>query len=336
MVGLTESKLDELSFGRFESDRLVFVDGVFASALSSAGGFVAPDGREGALVHLPKGALHERPVHLLFVATGGSPGQASHPRVRLVADEGSSATLVESYFSLRDADYSTNPRTEVSVGPNASVEHYRLQREAPSASHVAETRASVQRDGRYHSVAVSLGAKVARHRLDALLEGEGAECRLDGFYMVGGEQRVENLTAIDHARPYGTSRELYKGILHGKARAVFNGRIVVRSDAQKTDAWQTNKNLVLSEGAEANSTPQLEIFANDVKCKHGATIGRLDEAAIFYLLSRGIGRAEARSILSHAFADEVIDRMKIEALRKGLDCLLLLSMPSFPVLEEAV
>lgn len=366
------AKLEAAAFATFAADRMIFINGVFvpemSSAMASTGGaqilplslamtqrpgwfeasfgLLAPwkenafaalnasSASEGVAIYLPKGVAHNRPVHLIFAMSEKSEGAFSAPRTLIVAEAGSRATIVESFVSLEDGATFTNPVAELLVGANASVRHVRIQRESEKAFQVGTTSASVARDGRYHSTVVTMGGALVRNDLSIRLEGEGAECTADGFYMTRGKQHADNHTTIEHACPHGTSRELYKGILLGESRAVFHGRIVVQPDAQKTDAQQTNKNLVLSKAAEANTKPQLEIYANDVKCKHGATVGQFDEKAIFYLLSRGIGEEEARGILAHAFADEVIDRIEIPEIRRGLDALLLEELPKHQDLRE--
>lgn len=369
---IDRAKLEAVAFASFPAERMVFVNGVFVPELSSlaAGvsgaqvlpltvamvqrpawfeasfGLLAPwkdnvfaalnasSLSDGAAILVSKGKKLDRPIHLIFAMSEKTEGAFAAPRVLVVAEEGSAASIVESYVSLEDGATFTNPVAEILVGRNASVRHIRVQRESEKSFQVGTTNASVARDGRYHSTVVTMGGALVRNDLSVLLDGEGAECTLDGFYMTRGKQHADNHTTIEHATPHGTSRELYKGLLLGESRAVFHGRIVVQPHAQKTDAQQSNKNLLLSKSAEANTKPQLEIYANDVKCKHGATVGQLDEKAIFYLLSRGIGEDEARGILAHAFADEVIDRIEIPEIRRGLDALLLEELPKHQDLRE--
>jgi Fe-S cluster assembly protein SufD len=210
--------------------------------------------------------------------------------------------------------YFTNAVTEIVAGERAVVDHYKLQMESAPAYHVASMQVQLARDANFTSQSISLGGALTRNDITAVLS-EGTECTLNGFYLAGGTQHVDNHTAIDHAKPHGTSHELYKGILDGRSNAVFNGKILVRKDAQKTDAKQTNKNLVLSEDATINTKPELQIYADDVRCTHGATIGQIDAESLFYLQARGIGREEARSMLIVAFARDILDRIKIEPLR---------------------
>ncbi len=273
---------------------------------------------DGAFVLIPRNVEMEHPIHLVYVSSGGPSPTASHPRTIIAAETGSRAVVVETYCGIDDGVYLTNALTDTFICDNASVEHYRLQCESPSASHVSTSKSHQTRHSIYVNHNIDLGAALARHDAVAVIDGEGAECRLNGLYMTHSGQHVDNQTVLDHARPHGDSRELYKGILDDKSRAVFNGRIVVREGAQKTDAKQSNPNLLLSEGARAHTRPQLEIYADDVKCTHGATIGRMNDDAIFYLQSRGIPRSEARDLLIEAFAGEVIDLVGVEVLRDFL------------------
>ncbi|HYM09759.1 MAG TPA: Fe-S cluster assembly protein SufD, partial [Bryobacterales bacterium] len=252
-------------------------------------------------------------------------GQPSvvHPRNLILVARDAQASFIETYLSLSDAAGFTNAVTEIVAGENAVVEHYRIQQENPRAFHIATVQIYQDRSSSFTSHNISLGAALARNDVNTVLDAEGAECTLNGLYMADGERHVDNHTSLDHAKPHCSSREVYKGILDGKATAVFNGKIIVRKDAQKTDAKQTNKNLLLSPDSTINTKPQLEIYADDVKCTHGATIGQLGEELIFYLRSRGIGLNEARSLLTYAFASDVTARMKWEPVRARLDELLL-------------
>ena len=237
----------------------------------------------------------------------------THPRTLIVLGEGSQASVVESFSG--EGTYFTNAVTEIVCGEGVILDYYRLQQESENAFHVATIQVQQARGSVVTSRSLAFGGALARTEINSVLD-EGAECTLNGLYIVGGRQHVDTRTAIDHAKPNATSHELYKGILSGRASAVFNGKIIVRKDAQKTDAKQTNKNLVLSEDASINTKPQLEIFADDVRCTHGATVGQLDPDAIFYLRSRGIDVASARAMLIDAFAREIIDGIKIGWLRE--------------------
>jgi Fe-S cluster assembly protein SufD len=277
---------------------------------------------DGAFVLVREGVVVERPIHIVHVTLGARP-VASHPHHVVLVERGAEARIVESYVGGKGVPSFTNAAAEVVAGSGANVDHYRLQREGGSAFHIGSVRL-LQADGavlQNHSL--SLGARLARVDIASLLDGEGADLTLNGLYVVKGNQHVDHHTVIDHKRPRGTSRELYKGVLDDAASGVFNGRIVVRPGAQKTNAQQTNKNLLLSEEALVNTNPQLQIEADDVKCAHGATIGQLDRDQMFYLRSRGIGFDEARSILTRGFIADLSDRIRIEAVQDAVRRLLL-------------
>jgi Fe-S cluster assembly protein SufD len=237
----------------------------------------------------------------------------------VVAEAQSRLTLIESYVGLDDCVTFTNAVTEIAVGDNAAVDHYKLNQESLSAFHIATTQIELARGANFASHSFTLGSSLTRNDFNAGLRGEGIECTLNGLYLGRHRQLIDNHTAIDHAMPHCASHELYKGILDDRARGVFNGKIFVRQDAQKTDAKQTNQTLLLSNEAQIDTKPQLEIFADDVRCTHGATIGQLSAEALFYLRSRGIGRAEARAMLTYAFARDVVNRVKLEPLRLELE-----------------
>jgi len=228
----------------------------------------------------------------------------------VIAEPGSQASLVETFIGTAGELYFTNAVTEVVLGEGAVLDFSRLERESDAAFHISTIAVSQGRDSHFTSHSISLGGALARNDLNVRLDAEGAECTLNGLFLGSGSQLLDNHTLIDHAKPHGTSRELYKGIMDGKSRGIFHGTIIVRPDAQKTDAMQTNKNLLLSKEALVNSEPALEIFADDVKCRHGSTIGQLDAAAMFYLRSRGIGEAAARGLLTYAFASDLLGRIR--------------------------
>ena len=278
---------------------------------------------DGACIQLPAGTVLEQPIHLLFVAadTAKAKGRPAmvHPRVLIVLGASSQAAIVQTYAGPAGAQYFTNTVTEIDLGENAALDHYTLQYESAAAYHVGAIHVRAARSAGYASHSISLGGALARTDVVAVLRGEGIECALNGLYLADGQRLVDNHTTIDHAQPHCESRELYKGILADRARGVFNGKIIVRPDAQKTDARQTNRALLLSEHAQINTKPQLEIFANDVKCTHGAAVGQLDEEAVFYLRSRGLGDAGARHMLTVAFAAEVVNRLPLEAARASVD-----------------
>ncbi len=276
---------------------------------------------DGAYVYIPDGVVLEQPLHLLFVTTMSETSGPIMSNVRslIVAGDRSQSRIVETYVGPRGGAYFTNAVTEVFAGEHSVVDHYKVQQESLDAFHIASMHVHAARSSNFSSHSFSLGGRLVRNDASALLDGEGAECTLNGLYLADGERLVDNHTTIDHAKAHCPSHEIYKGILGGKARAVFNGKIIVRQDAQKTDAKQTNRALLLSDDASINTKPQLEIFADDVKCTHGAAIGQLDEDAIFYLRARGLTYFEARDMLIHAFAGDILDRVKIDALRSALE-----------------
>jgi Fe-S cluster assembly protein SufD len=271
----------------------------------------------GAFVYIPKDAIVEVPLNLVFLSDG--PRVASFPRVLVVAGENSSATLIESYASTKDSKYFTNAVVEIVLGEGASLEHYKLQRESTEAFHIATTAADLGRNSSYDATTITFGAQLSRHDVHVTMDNEGAECWVDGLYLVTGSQHTDTHSVIDHRKPHCTSHQLYKGILDGKSRAVFNGKVFVRHDAQKTDAMQTNKNLLLSNQARVDTKPQLEILADDVKCAHGAAVGQIEEDELFYLETRGIHPDLARNLLTYGFAEEVIGKIKVESIRTQLD-----------------
>jgi Fe-S cluster assembly protein SufD len=251
--------------------------------------------------------------------TGGDTPVVAHPRVLIIAGENSQVRVAQTFIGAPGTAYFNNAVAEVVVGQGALVQLYTDQRESDQAFHIANIQAHVGAKGVFESHAFSTGARIMRHDIGIALKGEGADCTMNGVYLADGERLMDTHTSLDHAMPHCTSHEIYKGILAGKSKAVFNGRIIVQLDAQKTDAKQTNRALLLSDDATINSNPQLEIFADDVKCTHGAAVGQLDEEALFYLQARGLNRAEARDMLLHAFAGEVIAGLKIPALREQIE-----------------
>jgi Fe-S cluster assembly protein SufD len=296
---------------------------------------------DGALIWIPDGVCLDAPIELCFLSTpapaGSGRGYFSASRNLIVAGRGSRATVVETYGATRaeSGTYLTSALTEVWVGEGAEVDHYRLQEDAVGGIHVGHV-ASVQSAGsRFSTHALSLGAALSRGEVNAKLDGEGAQVALRGLYVVGGKQLVDNLSLIEHAQPRCSTRETYKGILDGSSRGVFAGRIRVAPGAQKTDAYQLNSNLLLSDDASVDSKPQLEIFADDVKCGHGGTVGQLNADALFYLQSRGIGRDEARAILTYAFASEMVGLIRPDFLRERVKRLVAARLPGGERLLEA-
>jgi len=280
--------------------------------------------REGGLIHVAAGIDLAVPVNLVYVTTADAAGTVTHPRNLIVLERNARASVVESYVTLAPgARYWTNPVTEVRTGPNSWMEHTRIQRESEAAYHVATTQVEVHRDSHYRSFAMAMGAALARHNLSVRLADQYSEALLYGLYLTHGEQLADTHSTIYHDHPNCHSWEVYKGILDGRSRAVFNGKVIVLPEAQKTDAKQTNRNLVLSDFAKVDTKPQLEIFADDVKCTHGATVGRLDEKALFYARSRGVPARAAERLLTYAFAAEVIEEVALEPVRQELDRLVL-------------
>jgi Fe-S cluster assembly protein SufD len=273
---------------------------------------------DGAYVYIPDGAVLDAPLQLLFVSVADGTVM-THPRVLIIAGERSQSRIVETYVGGGDQVYFSNAVTELFAGDHAIVDHYKVQEESVAAFHVATMHIHAARSATVSSHSFTLGGKIVRNDAIALLDGEGAEVTLNGLYLADGDRLVDNHTTIDHAKAHCPSHEIYKGIIGGRARAVFNGKIIVRQDAQKTDAKQTNRALLLSDNAAINTKPQLEIFADDVKCTHGAAIGQLDEDALFYLQARGLTYFEARDMLIHAFAGDILDRVQIEPLKRALE-----------------
>ena len=342
-----------------DAPRLVFVNGRYASGLSSLSGLparvrvldlaghwndaaaenwltkIATPTRDaftalntafavdGAIVHVPADTVVEMPIHLLYVTDSEAAKGATHPRTLIVADRHSVVTVIESYVTLGDATYFTNAVTEIEVADGAKVDHYRIERESERAYHIGTTEVRQGRDSRYHSFSFATGGALARVNLYTVLGGEGGETLMHGLYMLDGTQHIDHQTRIEHAAPHCASREVYKGIMDDASHGVFNGKVYVQPEAQKTDGKQTNNNVLLSETAQADTKPQLEIFADDVKCTHGATVGRLDDVALFYLRSRGIDLEQARTLLTYAFAADVLERIDQPDVRKALEALTL-------------
>ncbi len=303
---LAHAKAIEPHLGRHAG----FQDNLFA-ALNTA--FL----HDGAVIIAPRNVAVENPMHVLFIATQS--GAASHPRCLFIAQDGSTVTILEDYVTLREDVYVTNAVTEVVLGNNAQINHIRVQRDSAQAFHIANCAVSLARSSRYRSVSVALGARISRYDLNTRLEDEGAECAIDGLALITGRQLADTHTCIDHAKPNGISRQSHKCIVDGAAQAVFNGKVLVRPGAQRTDSAQSSRNLLLSAKARVDTKPQLEIFADDVKCAHGATVGQLDNEELFYLKSRGLSEVAARNLLTYAFGAEIIERISIASLRHRLE-----------------
>jgi Fe-S cluster assembly protein SufD len=359
---VTRRHIAPFTFGHAEWTTLVFVNGVLSESLSEIGplpegvlvGGLAEalrgDGallqehltrhapvedsaftalntaflREGGVIYVPAGVELSRPVHLIFVATSEAAGTVTHPRNLIVVEKGSRASVIESYVSLsQGSTYWTNAVTEVSAGAGSWLEHTRIQRESEQAHHIGLTQVNQQRDSHYRSFSLAMGGALARHNLHVRLNDENIETLMYGLYLTRGEQVVDNHTAIYHDQPHCRSWEVYKGVLDGRSRAVFNGKVFVKPEAQKTDAKQTNRNLLRSDEARVDTKPQLEIFADDVKCTHGATVGKLDDVARFYARSRGLPADAVERLLTYAFAAEVIEEVVLEPVRQELERLVL-------------
>jgi Fe-S cluster assembly protein SufD len=289
---------------------------------------------DGTFIHVRKGVVVEQPIELLSIVTSSGGAVITQPRNIIIADEQSEVTVLERYVSLGDGEYFTNAITDIVAGDNAVVHHYLIEEESTAAFNVSALRIRQSRNSKVDSHTVLLGGRLVRNNVHAILDGEAANCLINGLYVGGGEQHMDNHMRVEHAKPHGDSRQFYKGILDDRASGVFAGRIIVHKDAQKTDAKQTNKNLLLSDDAHVDTKPQLEIYADDVKCTHGATIGQLNDEAIFYLRARGIALDSARSMLIHSFAGESLERMKLEPVRTYLDKILFKRLPGGELLEN--
>ena len=371
-TSVTADELKGLVFAQQSGSRLVFVNGHFAPKLSSVknlpagakagslaaalacdaaflekhlgkyaasadNGFSALNQAfflDGGFVHVPAGKIVEEPIQFIYVSTAGQPGTTTHPRNLVIAEANSSVTILESYVTLGGAGYFTNAVTELFVGDNARLEFVKFQDEATDAFHMASFHGEFGRASNVNVHSFALGAKLSRNNIRTKLAGEGLECVLNGLYLTRGEQLADHHMIVEHAQPHCASHEYFNGILDDKSKGVFHGRILVREIAQKTDAKQTNKNLLLSDDATANTKPQLEIYADDVKCTHGATIGQLNKESIFYLQTRGLGPETARRMLIHAFAGEIIERIQHEAAREELDKIVWERLEANPHLRE--
>ena len=370
--GVTAGALKQLAFAELPGTKLVFVNGHYAAALSHTAklptgikvsnlaaalaseptllekhlgryaqsadnGFAALNQAffvDGGFVYVPAGKTLEEPIQFIYVSTGKQNGAAIHPRNLVIAEANSQVTILESYVSLGGSGYFTNAVTELVAGDNARLEFVKFQDEAQDAFHIAGFHGEFGRTSNVNVHSFALGAKLSRNNIRTKLAGEGLECILNGLYLTRGEQLADHHMIVEHAQPHCASHEYFNGILDDKSKGVFHGRIYVHPIAQKTDAKQTNKNLLLSDDASADTKPQLEIYADDVKCTHGATIGQLNEESIFYLRSRGIGPETARRMLIHAFAGEIIERIRHEPAREELDKLVWERLEANPHLAE--
>jgi Fe-S cluster assembly protein SufD len=369
---LAVDALKDFAFAKQAGSRLVFVNGHFAPNLSSVNNLpagvkagnlaaaLASDaaflekhlGRyaasadngfsalnqafflDGGFVHVPAGKVVAEPIQFVYVSTAKQNGATFHPRNLVIAEANSQVTILESYVALGGAGYFTNAVTELFAGENAQLEFVKFQDEAADAFHMAAFHGEFGRASHVNVHSFALGAKLSRNNIRTKLAGEGLECILNGLYLTRNEQLADHHMVVEHAQPHCASHEYFNGILDDKSKGVFHGRILVQPIAQKTDAKQTNKNLLLSDDACADTKPQLEIYADDVKCTHGATIGQLNEESIFYLRTRGIGPETARRMLIHAFAGEIIERIKHEPAREELDKLVWERLEANPHLAE--
>jgi Fe-S cluster assembly protein SufD len=349
--------VESFMFGGVKSHRLVFVNGHYHPGLSSPGtpgqgvtvtslaaalvsgsdvlekhlaqsadernnSFTALNTaffQDGAFVHIPAGKVVETPIHLLFISSVKESGATAHPRNLFVVEASSQATILETHASSVNAPYFTNVVTDLVLGQGARLEYCKFQGDSPSAFHLASLRARLGRDASLRAHSFAMGAALSRNTIHAILDGEGADCVLNGLYLTRSDQVADHHMVVEHAQPHCTSHEYFNGILDDRSKGVFHGRILVKPAAQKTDAKQTNRNLLLSEEATIDTKPQLEIYADDVKCTHGATVGQLNEESIFYLRARGIGAETARRMLIHAFAGEITERVQHVPAREELD-----------------
>jgi Fe-S cluster assembly protein SufD len=277
--------------------------------------------QDGAFIRVTANARVERPVHVVYLTDESAQGGLFSPRTLVLVEPNADVTLLESYVDVGRGRYLTNAVSEVYLSPGARMRHYKVQRESEAAYHVGSTYAYQQRDSHYESFSYAVGADLSRTNISTVLDGEGAHSTVNGLYMVDGTQTVDHQTRIEHAKSNCTSHEVYKGVLDGDSHGVFNGKVYVRPEAQKTDGKQSNNNLLLSDHARIDTKPQLEIFADDVKCTHGATVGRLDAMSLFYLKSRGVAADTARKLLTYAFAADVLEELTIDSVRERLEAL---------------
>ncbi|MGD1006618.1 MAG: Fe-S cluster assembly protein SufD [Ignavibacteriaceae bacterium] len=356
-VNLKQKQIKNFIFKNISNNLLVFVNGHFAPGLSKIKSL--PDGikvgniadeikngsaiieehlnkyanyktqiftalstaftQDGAFIHVHDNKIVDEPINILFITAAGEEKILSQPRNLFVAGKNSQVTIIERYASLDNGIYFTNVVSEIVTGENSSINHIKIQEEGLKAFHVSRTEVDQEKNSNFVSYSISLGGEISRYDLNSKFNDEGGECSLNGLYLLTGNQLYDTHSLIDHAKPHCTSHEHYKGILDDTSRGVFNGKVIVRKDAQKTNAFQENNNIILSDGALVNTKPQLEIFADDVKCSHGATVGQLDQDSLFYLRSRGIGEEKARDILIHAFASDVIKSIKVEQVKNYLE-----------------
>ncbi len=359
-ITLNEDQIKKFLFKNISKNRLVFVNGHFVKRLSKT--INLPNGvivgniaseikndsnvidkhfskyanykdhiftalstaftRDGAFIFIPDGKIVEEPIHILFITDSKGEKILTQPRNLFVAGKNSQVSIIEHYTSINDDIYFTNVVSEIVAGQDSIIDHVKLQEESINSFHISREEIDQERGSNFTSHSISFGGAIARNDIQSRFNDQGSECTLNGLYLLKGKQLYDSHTMIDHAKPHCNSHEHYKGILDDQSRGVFNGKVLVRPDAQKTNAFQENNNIILSDDALVNTKPQLEIFADDVKCSHGATVGQLDMDSLFYLKSRGIGEEKARTILIHAFASDIVKTIKIESVKNYLEDIL--------------
>jgi Fe-S cluster assembly protein SufD len=292
--------------------------------------------QDGAYINVPSDLILERPISITYISKGNSNVFATHPRNLIFMGENSKATIIENYIGIDDTNYFTNAVTETSLSQGASLKHYKIQQESSNAFHIGNLNTSQNKDSRFESHSISIGGALVRNDINAQLNEEGAEIMMNGLYMTDNAQHIDNHTRVDHFKPYTQSNQNYRGVLNGKSRGVFNGKVVVHPQAQKIEAYQNNANLLLSDDAEIDTKPELEIYADDVKCNHGATIGQLDNDMLFYLRSRAVDEQTARSLLTYAFADEIINNISFQSIKNKLEHLIIGRLPGSSLIREYV
>lgn len=290
--------------------------------------------QNGTFINISANTVIDKPISILYLSKDNSSPLATHPRNLVVMGQHSEATVIESYIGLDDANYFTNAVTEVVLSPDSVLNHYKVQQESLNAYHIGNLNVMQDKNSKLESHSISLGGALVRNDIHGQLAAEGAEIIMNGLYMTGDKQHVDNHTRVDHLKPHTLSTENYRGVLNGKSRGVFNGKVVVHPQAQKIEAHQNNANLLLSNDAEIDTKPELEIYADDVKCSHGATVGQLDENMLFYLRSRAIDEETARSLLTYAFADEVISKINFAPIRNRLEYLVVGQLPDAALIRE--
>ncbi len=373
-VVISDNEIDAILFKELECIELVFVNGAYSEKYSNiknlpnkltirnmANAFVNDEDflkkhlsqyvngdsssfvtlntafiQDGAYINVPSDLTLERPISITYISKDNSNIFATHPRNLIFMGENSKATIIENYIGIDDANYFTNAVTETSLSQGASLKHYKIQQESSNAFHIGSLNTSQNKDSRFESHSISIGGALVRNDINARLNKEGAEIMMNGLYMTDNAQHIDNHTRVDHFKPLTQSNQNYRGVLNGKSRGVFNGKVVVHPQAQKIEAYQNNANLLLSDDAEIDTKPELEIYADDVKCNHGATIGQLDNDMLFYLRSRAIDEQTARSLLTYAFADEIINNISFQSIKNKLEHLIIGRLPDSSLIREYV